>query len=291
MDLYQLYANNDPRSQTQYSYFESRLLYEQKQYKSAYEKLKALYDRQQLEWEATAKSRTYAIARFYDVEREQEKNKLLSKQHKLTVNLIISYIVLSLLIGGLLSYTIVFLHRKRRYDKEQYDKQVKDLRNLLSEKQELMQSGLQHKLQICRKVKLLESAGKIDELPQWGKEMLDSFSFINDEQMNELVTEFNTTFSGYIDHIRQRYPSLTETDIRWIVLVSIGASNEDIAILLHQEPRTVWTRRQRVKKKISDIENCSIDDIDNWIYEQAFEHVMQAYITPRKFGRFLRRRR
>lgn len=66
------------------------------------------------------------------------------------------------------------------------------------------------------------------------------------------MKEFNQTYNGYIPYLQQRYPTLTDIDLQYLVLATLGFDCSDIAYLLNKTDRTIWNRRDIIKNRISD---------------------------------------
>jgi len=71
---------------------------------------------------------------------------------------------------------------------------------------------------------------------------------------------------GAVSRLRAAYPKLTESDMQFVILVIIGASDTDMSIVLNVQKSTIYHRRQIVRKHIDS----SIEDIDSWLKEYVY---------------------
>ena len=86
---------------------------------------------------------------------------------------------------------------------------------------------------------------------------------LNKERLDELIASTDKALDGSISKLRAAYPALTESDMQFAILVIIGASDNDMSILLSVQKHTIYHRRQIVRKHV----NPDIKDIDRWLLE------------------------
>ena len=84
---------------------------------------------------------------------------------------------------------------------------------------------------------------------------------MNKESLDELIASVDSALDGAISRLRSDYPQLTESDMQFAILSIIGASDNDMSILLNVQKQTIYHRRQIVRKHI----NPAIDNIDLWL--------------------------
>ena len=74
---------------------------------------------------------------------------------------------------------------------------------------------------------------------------------MNDDS-NWVVSEnyFNCIYDGLLDRLKDRYPSLSKTDLRICVYIKLNLSTKEIADLMNISPKSVEMARYRLRKKL-----------------------------------------
>lgn len=106
------------------------------------------------------------------------------------------------------------------------------------------------------------------EMPKWLTEYLNAYSFGNQSKWVAFLKEFDKAYSGYVPYLQQHYPTLTDNDLQYIVLATLGFDCSDIACLLGKTDRTIWNRRDVIKRRVGD----DALHIEDWIC-----HAVEAY--------------
>jgi DNA-binding CsgD family transcriptional regulator len=75
-------------------------------------------------------------------------------------------------------------------------------------------------------------------------------SLLTDESWEEFQDHFNQIFPGFIQRLKTKYPSLTPTEIRYLVLAKLGFSNNKTASALGVSPSSLRVTWHRMKKKL-----------------------------------------
>jgi hypothetical protein len=84
---------------------------------------------------------------------------------------------------------------------------------------------------------------------------------MNKESLDELISSIDKALDGAISRLRKAYPDLTESDMQFAILSIIGASDNDMSIVLNVQKQTIYHRRQIVRKHVDS----RIEDIDAWL--------------------------
>jgi len=85
---------------------------------------------------------------------------------------------------------------------------------------------------------------------KWGelKRLLDSYISLQDNtfeiQMDELHQEF-------FKNLKQKFPGLSNNDLRLCAYLKIGFSSKEMADLLNIQPSSIYISRSRLRKKLS----------------------------------------
>ena len=99
------------------------------------------------------------------------------------------------------------------------------------------------------------------EFTKWLQTYRDEQLTMNKESLDELIASIDKALDGAISRLRKDYPELTESDMQFAILSIIGASDNDMSIVLNVQKQTVYHRRQIVRKHVDP----AIDDIDAWL--------------------------
>ncbi|MBR1922430.1 MAG: hypothetical protein IJ838_01570 [Paludibacteraceae bacterium] len=252
-------------SREHYAYLESLLLAQEGQTDSAFTSFLLLYNQSVHRLQAEGMSRTYAIARQYDLEKA-EKRALQLQVDKLRLYIVLGAVAL-LLLGSLL---VAFMERNKRLKREKEVEisrlQTREANRRLQDKRQSLKHILQQRVNMA--VRLRRSADSLpQQLPAWVKAYIDEMTFANDSNRQQFMQEFDRVYSSFLPQLHNRYPTLTEQDDQYIALALLGLDNTEIAVLLNQTDRTIWNRRQKIKTRLGDGKM----DLDKWIEQNRFE--------------------
>lgn len=240
-----------------YTYLKSKVLRQRGQTDSAYALLLDLYDRKIDELQRDAGARTYALALHYDVEREKHLAEEAQRERRWqqTVSSIL-VLVLALVVALLLVLWRYWQQRRREQAAVLQALQEKYVQQL-----QLALERLQQKVSLTREIEMQRLRGNEPEFPKWLQTYRDEQLTMNKESLDELIASVDNALDGAISRLRADYPQLTESDMQFAILSIIGASDNDMSILLNVQKQTIYHRRQIVRKHVDG----QIDDIDAWL--------------------------
>ena len=240
-----------------YAYLNSKILHQRGQKDKAYRALLDLYDRKIEELQRDAGARTYALSLHYDVAREQQlaQEAQREKQWQRKIS-----IVLVLLLAVVIALSLVLWRNWQQRRREQA-RQIEALRDKYVQQLQLALERLQQKVSLTREIELQHMRGNEVEFPKWLQTYRDEKLVMNKESLDELIASIDKALDGAISRLRKDYPELTESDMQFAILSIIGASDNDMSIVLNVQKQTVYHRRQIVRKHV----NPDIDDIDAWL--------------------------
>lgn len=75
------------------------------------------------------------------------------------------------------------------------------------------------------------------------------FIIENESEWEQLKLHFEAVFTGFYDRLLDKFPSLTETELRHCMFIKLHMQTKEIARVLNIDPRSVQTARYRIKKK------------------------------------------
>lgn len=290
----------------QYKYLHSWLDAKTGNTANAYDVLRGIYRDQSEQIAEDAKVRTYAIARHYDLEREQEKSLRLTIQRQrlwITVGCICAVLVLCVLLAAF----IIKAHRTHeqqiRHEQEltrirlEADKarleqqnehqrlraqaerkmaraQVKQLNGDLATKRDFLHRILADRIELAKRVNQSAPASK-KPIPSWLRPYINRYSLETDTRWKAFLREFNTAYSGFVPYIHAHYPTLTDADIQYIILLTLGFNNSDIAFVLNRSAQTIYNRRNTICVRLGDTHLA----LDTWVDQLRDDYIHSRLIT------------
>ena len=240
-----------------YAYLNSKILHQRGQKDKAYRVLLDLYDRKIEELQRDAGARTYALSLHYDVAREQQLAQEAQREKQWQRK--ISF-VLVLLLAVVIALSLVLWRNWQQRRREQA-RQIEALHEKYVQQLQLALERLQQKVNLTREIELQHMRGNEVEFPKWLQNYRDEKLVMNKESLDELIASIDKALDGAISRLRKDYPELTESDMQFAILSIIGASDNDMSIVLNVQKQTIYHRRQIVRKHV----NPDIDDIDAWL--------------------------
>lgn len=246
-----------------YAYLNSKILRQKGQLNTAYNVLLDLYDRKIDELQRDAGARTYALSLHYDVERERllaESERLKAKGQRT-----ISAILILLLIVLIILFIVIWRYWQQR--RREQTRQLESLRDKYVQQLQLALERLQQKVNLTREIELQRMRGNEVAFPKWLQTYRDEKLVMNKESIDELIASIDKALDGAISRLRKEYPELTESDMQFAILSIIGASDNDMSIVLDVQKQTIYHRRQIVRKHV----NPKIDDIDVWLRKYVLD--------------------
>ncbi|MBQ8704868.1 MAG: hypothetical protein IJ548_01025 [Paludibacteraceae bacterium] len=246
-----------------YAYFRSKIQLQQGATEEAYSGLLNLYDRKIEELQRDAGARTYALALHYDVEREKQRTEEAQRERQWQQTVSVILVLLLALVVTLM----VVLWRYWQHRRHEQAMQIRALHDKYTLQLELALERLQQKVKLTREIELQRMKGNEVEFPKWLQTYRDEQLMMNKESLDQLVARIDNSLDGAISRLRTEYPDLTESDMQFVILAVIGASDDDMSILLNVQKQTIYHRRQIVRRHI----NPAIDNIDNWLRAYALK--------------------
>jgi len=240
-----------------YAYLQSKVLLQRGLADSAYDVLQDIYDRKITELQRDAGARTYALSLYYDVAREQQLVQEAQRERKWQRQISI-VLALALALALALSLVLWVYWRQRRLEQT---RQLQALRDKYTQQLQLALERLQQKVNLTREIELQRMKGNEPEFPKWLQTYKDEQLTMNKESLDQLIASIDRALDGAISRLRNEYPELTESDMQFAILSIIGASDNDMSIVLNVQKQTIYHRRQIVRKHV----NPSIEDIDTWL--------------------------
>ena len=240
-----------------YAYLHSKILCQQGHYDTAYAVLLDLYDRKIEELQSDASSRTYAISQHYDVEREQKKAEEAQRERRWHQRIAV-VAILALVVTILLLINLYLYYRVKRREQAT---QLQALRDKYVQQLQLALERLRQKVSLTKEIELQRMRGNEVEFPKWLQTYRDEKLVMNKESIDELIASIDKALDGAVSRLRAEFPALTESDMQYAILSIIGATDNDMSIVLNVQKQTIYHRRQIVRKHVCP----DTEDIDAWL--------------------------
>lgn len=248
-------------SANQYTLWDSQYKHLIQHDHEAYEQLLQLYNREYNQMEAANRTQTYAIAQRYDNETERAKNlQLLVQKQRLWFTIVV--IASCALFIGIVS--LVIWNKRRQLhllEKAESEQRIAQLRTELTLRRDTLRQNLNQRIALSKNLQeAILIKHEQEQLPSWALDFIKQNIFTTAEQWHTFVEEFNGCYSDMLVLLQAEYPQLTSTDLQVIALTVTGLDIPDICLLLDASPRTIWSRRLRIKRRIGLGEETKLDE-------------------------------
>lgn len=244
-------------------------------YKKAFEthrKYSAMLDSMYIEDQRNRVAEFQRRYDYQDVAMERDRIKIESQAKSIRW----LWAVLGFLTIALTALVYAYVQRRRRINVEisrdkSINSAVADVEGRL--RQELMQrdrhiGALRDRVimmdSTLEKIRRLRDASQKERATESGK-----FS-MTDSELEHLLATVNICHEGFIDGLREEYPTIADKDVEICALIKLGLQNRDIGLLLGMSDNTLKTRKKRLKKeKLSDeLSNMTLEE---WILSKNYE--------------------
>jgi len=113
-----------------------------------------------------------------------------------------------------------------------------------TQKQEIM-NNLFHELKDIQKMDADEMRNRFNRIVRYFKDM-----FKSGEEWGEFEKWFTEVHTDFFKNIRNKYPELSQSEVKVCALLKLNLLSKDIANLMNVQPTTVDIYRHRIRKKI-----------------------------------------
>lgn len=127
------------------------------------------------------------------------------------------------------------------YDLQLKQEKLSNSAKLLQEKTRLL-NEMEETLMHSRKSETGELSAQ--QLLLEAKEAIDP-----EKYWEQFITNFNIVYKDFLEHLTQKYPDLTRSEIRMCILLKCNLGNKEIANVLHISPDSVKKAINRMRKK------------------------------------------
>lgn len=173
--------------------------------------------------------------------------------------LVRNFIIVLLILILVIAFQFIFrLYAKRKKDKlmmdvakEQLTYYIENLRT----KNELIDN---FQLEIDQ----LHSVSNVKEKEREEiSDKLKKYSILTEDHWNEFRHLFGKVHKGFFETLKQKFPQLTQSEIRLLALLKLSLSKKEMAEMLGISPDSIKKTRQRIQTKINLPEDKHLEDI------------------------------
>lgn len=92
---------------------------------------------------------------------------------------------------------------------------------------------------------------------------------MTDAEMEHMLATVNICHEGFVDGLREEYPTLADKDVEICAMIKLGLQSRDIALLMGMSDNTLKTRKKRLKKEKFSEETADMQ-FDEWIQSKNY---------------------
>jgi tetratricopeptide (TPR) repeat protein len=159
-------------------------------------------------------------------------------------------ITILLLASGGIIWWLNGKRRKAKQHQQEAEKQLQLFAEDIINKDHRIEA-LQQELQL--QSNNTEKAAKVDELSQ---QMI-----LTDDDWQRFRSLFNKTYPGYLHRLKEKFPGITEAEIRMACLIKIKLNTKQIASMQGISPDSVHKTRQRLRQRFDTTSTSELEAI------------------------------
>ena len=191
------------------------------------------------------------------LEREENRVRFLTEQHKIQRFKFAVLLLLFLMSGSVWGYLTerqrrrhVVLEKENKLLEAQKLIQQQKLRlsNVSLKEKERKVSALQHLLDL--KNQLITTLEQQQILPEQPDEVITSLRLLTESDWLTFLKAFEKHFPGYFGRMKKVYPQITSNEIRLFLFIKIGLESAEIAAIWGISLESVYRNRTRLRQKL-----------------------------------------
>ncbi len=265
-------------SKEQYLYQHSRLLLLQSKKDSAYHELERMYGTRVEQLNAESRSRAYTISKLYDIEREQSnvlRLQVTAQRLRSIIAASVAVIIIGILIFLLITIRVkeknarIALLAKIQHEKDEQEKislnaqcllekqeksHLKHVNKLLAtdleDKRKTLRQNLHNRLALTNALsKYMDEHG--DEIPPTIVDELRKLLVLSENDWEQFSKDYNSASNNFMARKQKEHPELSERDLRYLALYSLGFDNIDICSLFDISKASGWNIKSILLRRLS----------------------------------------
>jgi len=259
----------------QYLYQHSRLLRLKGQSDAAYRELSRMYGSRVEQLTTESRSRAYTVSRLYDIEHEQNKVLRLEVKTRRLRGIVagsIGVILIVVLFCGLIyshirqksvrqSLQARMQHEMDEQEKKHLQYKNETLKREVEEKRSALRQYLHTRLVLTQAMARYTDSRDSD-IPQTVARELHKLTVLSESDWKRFSKDYNNASNGFLERKQKEHPRLSERDLRYLALYSMGFDNIDICSLLDISKASGWNIKSTILHRLSQNDK-EIEDIMN----------------------------
>lgn len=193
---------------------------------------------------------TAANIRFA-TERKEKENELLSAQVKLQRRQIFSNVCISISLLVILGCAITYILWKRKTNHQLIEHSRQEIQRLIHNQQTINR----HNEQLMAQVEQMTATHNLTAVHQ-----LVCQSLLSKEDENSFRQSFATIYPFYLPKLRRHYPQLTRNEELLAMLICMGQTTDEIALVMGINRSSVNVIRSRMRKNMGLAKEDSLDE-------------------------------
>ncbi|MBK9256696.1 MAG: hypothetical protein IPM42_14505 [Saprospiraceae bacterium] len=228
-------------------------------------------DSMQIYKDSAAISNDAGIIRNAELKLNLEKHKyeieLLESEKSKQITLRNAVLIIICLLGIIVGLWFFNMHLKKKralelaeqekisafQELERAEKELKTFTAVIREKNELIQS-------VRAEMAELEQLNHGEERIQYINELLNS-NILTEDDWREFKLLFDKVYPGFFVKLHEKIPQLTQAEVRLLALLKLNMNQKDMAFMLGVGYDAIRKVKQRLKFKITDREEASLEEI------------------------------
>lgn len=193
---------------------------------------------------------TAANIRFA-TERKEKENELLSAQVKLQRRQIFNYVCISIALLVILGCAITYILCKRKTNNLLVERSRQEIQRLIQHQQKINR----HNEQLMEQMEQMTATHNLTAVHQ-----LVCRSLLSKEDENSFRQSFATLYPYYLPKLRRQYPQLTRNEELLAMLICMGQTTDEIALVMGINRSSVNVMRSRMRKNMGLCKEDSLDE-------------------------------
>ncbi|MCF8371084.1 MAG: tetratricopeptide repeat protein [Bacteroidales bacterium] len=193
----------------------------------------------------------------YEYEKDiEERNYLEEIQKKKTIVFQVTTFAISSLLIILFLIFLLFYRSKKNQLKQSALVQRNLQIDLNYKNKELITKAIyfHHKedfmLRLIQKLETIKSNAKIENVKELEKILKELEHDVSNKEWKEFELRFNEVHDDFYTKLKDKYPELTQNDLKLCALLKLGMSTKDIAAITFQSLNSINVARYRLRKKL-----------------------------------------
>jgi DNA-binding CsgD family transcriptional regulator len=180
---------------------------------------------------------------------------LLSEQNKRKTQFTITLLVAFILFIIAATSIIVLLYKRKQQQRELLEYKISDIQSELNKNKADLQNVLSNIIQKNEQIKKLKASTKEFEKEEAKEELLvkdqiQSLTLLTESDLSQFNTLFDTAYPNFQNKLIDKFPTITNAEMRLAMLLKLNIDKESIATILGISPESVRKTNLRLRTKL-----------------------------------------